>query len=275
MRSKILLNNVKFRVTGTVAPTNTPISLRSVGDYLVLKGWKDKTGVVKDFVQLFFCISGSGEFIIENKKYLLEAGFATYYYSGEPHLIKAVSPEWRYCWFTFDGKLADELMKNFNFPRQPFYAEGFSEKTLQELYHQLADFTPDGTRMSGALVYAIMASMGRCGKREPNDKSNNLVKQFIALVEANYMNETVNINSIVDILGVHRTTLTRALKDQIDMTPGDYLINVRIQHALIMLRETKLSIARVGAACGIADPCYFSKIIKDYIGISPHDFRTH
>jgi AraC-like DNA-binding protein len=83
----------------------------------------------------------------------------------------------------------------------------------------------------------------------------------------------VNINSMASMLGVHRTTLDRLFKRQMLMDPGEYLIKLRIQRALSLLRETERPIFEVGEMAGIPNRSYFCKLIRRATGMSPADYR--
>ena len=231
----------------------------------------DRLNLVKDFVEIFWGVEGDGEFCIEGKNYLLSPGHVTYYYRKEPHMIRAASSRWQYRWFTFDGPLANEAMKSFNYPRAPFHAGLCPEELFMKLEEDIRDLTPYGLRKAGAAVYALLAAAG--GRGGIAGTGDLLAQQTLEFIGENYANETVNVNSIADALGVHRSSLNRKFQAKMQMSPGDYLCHVRIQKALSMLRATSLSALEIGVRCGIPDPCYFSKVIKKFTGMSPGNFR--
>lgn len=260
-----------FRVLPEAAIGAMPVSLRSVGQYVATRNWADRVNVIKDFVEVFWGIEGEGEFCIDGKSYLLKPGYVTYYYRKEPHRIYSVSNRWHYRWFTFDGPLANDLMISFNYPRIPFHVGPCPEELFMKLEEDIHDLTPYGLRKAGANVYALLAAAG--GRGEKSESGDLLVQQILEFIEENYANETVNVNSIADTLGIHRTSLNRKFQVKMQMAPGDYLCHVRIQRALSLLRTTKLSALEIGCRCGIPDPCYFSKVIKRITGMTPGKFR--
>ena len=85
--------------------------------------------------------------------------------------------------------------------------------------------------------------------------------------------ETININAIADMLKIHRTTLSKAIRKEIRMCPSEYLMKFRVQKALSMLRESTLPISEIGRAVGFPDTSYFSKVIRRTINMSPAMFR--
>ena len=51
---------------------NAPLNVRSCGHYITYKGWHEPPKVTK-FFELFWGISGKGEFIFQEKKFILDA----------------------------------------------------------------------------------------------------------------------------------------------------------------------------------------------------------
>jgi AraC-like DNA-binding protein len=247
------------------------VSVRSVGHYSVKNGWQDKLGIRKSFVQLFWGIEGEGEFVIDGKTYLFGSGFVTCYFPLEEHIITAVSDRWIYRWVTFDGPLAVELIKCFKYPRDPFFAGHCPEDLFIKLDEGIREIDMNTQRLLGSTLYSILALAG--GQQSEGSLNSTTAKRFIKFIRDNYGNETVNVNTASDILGLHRSTLNRAFTAEMHMTPGDYIVNMRIQKALSMLRETELPISEIGAAVGIPDKCYFSKVIRKAAGLGPMAFR--
>lgn len=56
-------------------------------------------------------------------------------------------------------------------------------------------------------------------------------------------------------------------------TPLEYLIDLRINHACIMLKNTDLTVSEIATYCGVSDGNYFSRIFKKRIGCSPTAYR--
>ena len=48
---------------------------------------------------------------------------------------------------------------------------------------------------------------------------------------------------------------------------------MRMERAVVLLKDDTLTVAEVSYKIGIEDPFYFSKSFKSYFGISPSQFR--
>ena len=58
------------------------------------------------------------------------------------------------------------------------------------------------------------------------------------------------------------------------MTCLNYLLNLRMDLAKILLTKTELPISEIGARVGFPDPNYFAKIFRRETGVTPSRFRA-
>ena len=262
--------DVHYRLTD-VPVVSLPFSVRSIGHYVVRNGYCENKPEPSFFVQIYWGVSGVGQFMLNDKKYLFKPGYVFIYPAGAYHKIKCLSEEWSYRWFTFDGVLAEKIIESFNFPKCPFHAGTCPEELFIKLTSELNDSSPYGLRKIGATAYEIIAAIG--GTPQAADRNEQLVLQCIELIRETYDEPETGISLLADELGVHRSTLNRAFKEKMNMSPLKYLTGFRVQKALSMLRTTTYPIAEVGRLSGYPDPCYFSKLIKEAVGVSPEKFR--
>lgn len=73
--------------------------------------------------------------------------------------------------------------------------------------------------------------------------------------------------------GVAASTVTRALEYRINATFSEYLGRVRIENAQKLLRNTRLSAAKIGPRVGIQDQSNFGKMFRRYTGMNPGAYR--
>ena len=57
------------------------------------------------------------------------------------------------------------------------------------------------------------------------------------------------------------------------VTPAQYLVSLRINHALSLLDHTDYAIAKVAAAVGYDNPLYFSRLFHKHVGCSPSAYK--
>lgn len=90
---------------------------------------------------------------------------------------------------------------------------------------------------------------------------------------AYHYREKIKINELADYIGVNRSYLTSSFKKAIGCSPQEYLVNLRMEKAREMLRNTDMQINAIAAAVGYQDQLAFSKIFKQHFGASPKAYR--
>lgn len=98
------------------------------------------------------------------------------------------------------------------------------------------------------------------------------VNQAIDYMERKY-SQKIRINDLADYIGINRCYLTNTFKKILNMSPKEFLLNLRLDKSISLLRKTTLPIGTIARQVGYDDPLAFSKIFKQRYGISPKAFR--
>ncbi|WP_158289547.1 helix-turn-helix domain-containing protein [Paenibacillus flagellatus] len=112
------------------------------------------------------------------------------------------------------------------------------------------------------------SSSGRSSRSAPDD----LMAQAARKLEERYA-EPYGVKQLSAELGLSPVQLIRRFRAAYRMTPGDYLTSVRIERACRLLRETRLTVDRIAAACGYASGYYLSRLFAARVGLAPSEYR--
>ncbi len=74
-------------------------------------------------------------------------------------------------------------------------------------------------------------------------------------------------------LGVSRNHLTRLFRQQLHMTPTEYLHRLRLARATQLLEETDASTLSISLACGFGSLSTFYECFKKQLGATPTEYR--
>jgi AraC-like DNA-binding protein/ligand-binding sensor protein len=83
----------------------------------------------------------------------------------------------------------------------------------------------------------------------------------------------ISLQEIATASGLSAPYFSTIFKDEMGENLSNYLNRLRVEKASAMLAETDLPISGIAAACGFEDQSWFSKIFKNYTGISPGKYR--
>jgi len=91
-------------------------------------------------------------------------------------------------------------------------------------------------------------------------------------IDANYHRQ-LTLEQLAEISGLSRNYLCSLFKEYSGRTIFNYIIERRIQNAIIQLLSTRKKIIAIAADCGFNDLSYFNRAFKRIIGESPSAYR--
>ncbi len=91
-------------------------------------------------------------------------------------------------------------------------------------------------------------------------------------IEQHYM-ENITVEKLANLGYMSKTTFNRRFKNEIGITPIEYLIEVRIKMAKLMLKRKENQLTDIAMRCGFGSGAYFSSCFQKYVGITPSEYR--
>ena len=88
-----------------------------------------------------------------------------------------------------------------------------------------------------------------------------------------HLAEPLTIHDLAAIACRSRSGFHQYFKTVLGKSPKDYIRDLRIRKAQVLLAGSDLSIAEIGQQIGYPDPFHFSRVFKDVCGLSPKRFR--
>ena len=89
----------------------------------------------------------------------------------------------------------------------------------------------------------------------------------------NHYMERIRISDVAGYVGVDRSHLTKCFRAEYQVSPQEYLMNLRMSKAEEMLRHTDQTVSQIAGQCGYADSLAFTKMFHKHYGCSPTEFR--
>ena len=234
-----------------------------------------------DFV-IRFILSGKGHLRSHMSRFDVEENHMFLLFPGKEHtcMADAVDP-WQYCWISFRGDGAEPLMRSIGFSENcPVLAlrncAGIGEEIRSLLtFRQTApqDYFRKASRLNS--IFALITDQTDDSAAVSLSRNmGDLPYASIAIrfIQTHY-NKKLYISELASSIGISRNYLTQLVKEQIGLSPQEYLIHYRLEHAAHALRNSADSISLVAMECGYDDPLAFSKAFKKKYGVSPSVYR--
>ena len=251
-----------------------------------------------EFHELVLVVAGEGLHITASESYPLSAGdfflikpgnphgyvvehdFALYnilYYPGQmalPLFDLADEPGFR-AFF----ELEPELRRQFGFRKHFRLGKTLLdelallvERMMQELESGESGHNFRAVTLFMRLIERISRICSSSALYRENDELFRL-SEVVSFLEK-HRAEPLTVNELADRAAMSPATLNRAFRRAVGKSPLNYLNDLRISGAELLLRENpELPVAAVAAECGFADSNYFSRLFKKRTGCTPRAFR--
>lgn len=85
--------------------------------------------------------------------------------------------------------------------------------------------------------------------------------------------EEFNLDRLAAQVGLSKFYFNRLFKAAMGVSPSRHQINLRLDAAKRLLRETKKSVVEVALDVGYANPSHFAQLFRRETGLSPSDYR--
>jgi transcriptional regulator GlxA family with amidase domain len=134
----------------------------------------------------------------------------------------------------------------------------------QELARQISgQFLHGGIRAAADDQRRMLLGMG---------VTNAVVQKAVSFMEA-AIEDPVPLAELTRRTGVSQRQLERLCKRYLGATPAQYYVQLRLERARRMLRQTDMSVAEVAIACGFVSLSHFAKVYRRHYGLSPREDR--
>jgi len=248
--------------------------------------------------RIFYAVSGLGKVRIGQVYQEVKPGRLFYWMSGTP-----------YCFLPDPGQTLHMLAVNFDFtqahadqvhPLPMVPAEDAEKARLLErlritdapalehpvLSDDLADVVPwlrtmvresempqlHSRLLSSGLLTAVIARLAQ-GGRHPAATASATAAAILDYVNQHYRQPLSN-RMIAEQFGYHPNYISQLIRTHTGLSLHQYLLQVRIRHAVHMLENTPLSVGQIAELCGFRSVSYFCEYFKQATGFTPGAFRV-
>ncbi len=98
------------------------------------------------------------------------------------------------------------------------------------------------------------------------------INSALKYINDNYKSE-ISIENLLNVSRTSESTLRRGFIAEVGLPPVRYINKVRMNKAYELLTGTELSVGNIATEVGIPDISYFSKLFRNFYGISPSQVR--
>jgi AraC family transcriptional regulator len=161
-------------------------------------------------------------------------------------------------------------------------ASAFNDEGLNSLLGLLRDELMRGQASPlfvEAIAQAVAVHLARsygATDEEPHSSSPSLPGHKLRQLTdwmAEHAAEEFSLERLAAQAGLSRFHFQRLFKAATGVSPSRYHIDLRINEARKLLRETKMSVLDVALEVGYTDPSHFARLFRRETGLSPSEYR--
>ena len=104
------------------------------------------------------------------------------------------------------------------------------------------------------------------------ESDRELIDKITKLVEKNIDLPNLDVQFIIDEVGISRSLLHIKLKKLTGCSATEFVRSIRLRAAARLIADGKCNISEAAFQTGFSTPAYFSQRFKEYFGKSPKEY---
>lgn len=246
-------------------------------------------------IELTLILSGKIEYHVNNKSYILSEGEGLFGNSNTLHSgYMKDAQECNYLSITFhprflygyensilQTKYVDFITHNEAWSSLKLTSEVAWQDEILSLMRQIHTLylapSPDYELRIHRMLFDVWERLYRYYSTLPEKELNpqrhlQRLREIITYIQERY-NQDLTLDEIADHVNICKSECCRFFKKHMNMTIFEYILFLRIQNSLPMLKNGE-SVTQTAVKVGFSSPAYYGQIFKRYMKCSPREYRT-
>jgi len=210
---------------------------------------------------------------INDATYMLEEGMVFYIETGRDHAYYPAKDKWNTCWIVFSDPKG--ILNALLPPKMP--PQKIDPALYEKHHHEILSYaaTPGvaSAYAASASLYNLiisLATINPAGKGE--SKTQKKLDALLLFIAQNYGSD-LGLSELAACAGISEQYLCRIFKNELDISPYEYLIRYRIKKAKELMCDKHIPIHKISGLTGFKDVSYFCHVFSRYEGLSPQKYR--
>ena len=220
------------------------------------------------------------DFEINNNTYVIRKGDIFFVAPEAPHKYAPVKKPWMVKYIIFSGSEVENIFRSLKLPASG--AVSFSESTeVERLVNMIFDIYESGKRSrhikASSVLYRLLVLIS--SEVEENEGARaaciERLEKALKYINNSFGDRSLSSDTLSENSGISHPHLCRLFRTAFGMSPHDYIVNTRIEHAKYLLcSEKNMTVRAVSDKCGFNSTGYFIRVFKSKTGLTPIEFRN-
>ncbi|MBN1669804.1 MAG: AraC family transcriptional regulator [Kiritimatiellae bacterium] len=264
-------------------PVLFPAMLHSVGHSRETEPRYDFDGLTRtttDMALFQYTLAGRGRLTYEGTSYTLEPGQAMllHFPHANRYWLPADWPPWEFLFVAVRGGELLRLWPQLERRTGPVVAMAHDSKPVRTAVGIFKEALGGGIQSSceaSALAYRfVMELFDELVPETPKSPRPTFVEDVLEYCHGN-LDKPIGVREMAAASGYSRYHFTRLFQAAEGLSPARYLMMLRMERAVQLLREDERKpIAKIAKRCGFNNVDYFCKVFRKATGLSPGAFAS-
>ncbi len=157
-----------------------------------------------------------------------------------------------------------QQLNEFGLKAQEILADPELEK-LEKYASQSKEYTLEYLKKMRSIIGKAVSSM----QNRENDPVR-VVQKYIDL----HLEDNLSREVLADLVYLNPDYLARLFRKETGLSLGAYIVNKRMDRAMVLLKSTKKSITEVAGLVGYDNASYFTQLFQHKTGMTPMEYRS-
>lgn len=231
-----------------------------------------------EHIELLYFLEGECNLIIGGKHYTARVGDTAVVNSGQIHSFRTAKPTRYYCILIYPEFLRD-ITGDPIYIKNVVYSDPYIGECMYYIKEESEKDDTGSAMMLKSHTYRLMAHLVRNHSAPPSAREDRRERAMHGRLEEVmlYVGESyatsLTTARLAAMCYLTESHFCRFFKRQTGKTPMQYVNDLRVERATVLLESTDLPIGSVAASVGFLDANYFARVFKRAKGMSPAEYR--
>lgn len=220
---------------------------------------------------LAYVKSGEAVYHVNENHFKLHQGMVYIIDPKSQNYYDASNTDWSIYWICIGGDGVADLTNKLGLSNKNPVFEVNDKPSILNLYEHLFELSKKSQQFNVKIEIKITFYSLILELLKSRTKNSSFEVDYIfeinSYIENNY-HDNIKVSNIAKYLKLDRSYISRLYKSRTGLTIKDKIQITRLNSAKKMLKFGK-SVSETAFQCGFSDALYFSKVYKNYFGISP------
>ncbi len=231
----------------------------------------------KNHFLLQYTLAGCGMLRLGKQLHPIPPGTAMllHFPDDNEYFIHPHEGRWEFVYIMVQGHALEPIWMDAIHSLGPMPRLRRTDPLLMLLYRQI--MTAQENRIqdpyeASRIAYDFSMELARTAAQKASASYPALVAQAIEILSREYA-QIQGMDQLAYQLHVSKPHLIRTFSQATGLTPGRYLLHIRMRHAVVLLQDPSLTLEEIAHRLGYDNGNYFSKVFFQYFHVRPTAYR--